>query len=129
MTQIVMHLEGDGCWPDLAERRDDVVHLTEDTPLEVALLQAGMQSGKASVAIRFNLPEGKIVIAESSLAVLGSAIKGFEARAGVAPGHTFLDEVRAMRAILQSGLPAADGADPRAVEALVGALVEFERSA
>lgn len=44
-----------------------VIHLGEGTkPIEIGTLRAGMQSGKDSVAICFPLPDGKVVVAETS---------------------------------------------------------------
>jgi hypothetical protein len=73
-------LDGEGgAWPDLAAR-SDVIHLTG--AFQLAPLRAGMQSGRASVAFRFDLPDGRSVIAETSLRVLYSAVKAIAARHG-----------------------------------------------
>lgn len=64
-------------WPDLAGR-DDVIHVTSD--LSVAGLAGGMSSGKASVAFRLDLPDGRPVVAETSLALLVFAARGLAAK-------------------------------------------------
>jgi hypothetical protein len=126
MPELVMHIEGDGCWPDLAERQGDVVAIKDDNPIEIATLRGGMQSGRASVMIRLNTPEGKIVLAESSLALFGAAVKGFESAAGVDPDtHTIVDEIEALQVILTSGLPVADGLPGNAVALLIADLQKF----
>jgi hypothetical protein len=43
-----------------------VIHLGNDAQIEVGTLRQGMQSGKDSVALCFTLPDGKVVIAETS---------------------------------------------------------------
>jgi hypothetical protein len=43
-----------------------VIHLGDDANIEVGTLRAGMQSGKDSVALCFALPDGKVVLAETS---------------------------------------------------------------
>lgn len=53
-------------WPELD--RDRIVHVTD--PIAVALLAGGMASGAPSVALRVPLPDGRFVVAETSLAVL-----------------------------------------------------------
>lgn len=51
-------------------------------------LKAGMASGKPSVAIRLDLPDGKVVIAETSLALfLGAASALHTKFGGGSNGH------------------------------------------
>ena len=58
-------LDGDNAWPDLREK--DVIHLANDAPaIEVALLDGGLVSGRPSVAIRIDLPDGRTVLAETT---------------------------------------------------------------
>ena len=45
---------------------DQLIHLTDDAKLEIGTLRGGMQSGKDSVAFCFTLPDGRVVIAETS---------------------------------------------------------------
>lgn len=84
MLQIDIKLDGEGAWPDLAEkaRRDQLIHLGNGTSLGLAALQAGMTSGRASVAFRFDLPDGRSVLAETSLRALYSATKALVLRFG-----------------------------------------------
>lgn len=42
----------------------------------------GMRSGRTSVALRLDLPDGRTLIAETSLGLLLGAAKAFEARHG-----------------------------------------------
>jgi hypothetical protein len=46
---------------------DDPIHLPHAV-IAVAALESGMVSGAASIAIRIDLPDGQVVIAETSLA-------------------------------------------------------------
>jgi hypothetical protein len=86
MPAINLHLDGDACWPDLkgmSERLADgrVIHLGNDSPpIGMALLAGGMVSGKPSVTLRLDLPDGRVVLAETSLELLTSAVRAMHAR-------------------------------------------------
>lgn len=84
MPALHIHATGDGAWPDLLEilQREParVVHLP-DPVMHIASLPGGMTSGAASVCIRIDLPDGRIVLAETSLRLLRHAVEIFEAAA------------------------------------------------
>ncbi len=80
MAQLTVLLDGNNCWNDLKDKPDKIVHVTEG--IQIALLQTGMQSGKASVALRINLPDGRVVIVETSLALLSVTVGAFRAKRG-----------------------------------------------
>jgi hypothetical protein len=65
MPTIDLNLNGDNAWPDIASK--DVVHLP-DAVWHVAALEGGMTSGKVSLALRLDLPDGTTLVAETSLA-------------------------------------------------------------
>lgn len=79
-------------WPELlkyklvtpgdAHRKVKVLyHLQDDAPpIQVARLPGGMVSGKSSVAIRIDLPDGRVVVAETSLALFLGAARVFQVR-------------------------------------------------
>lgn len=56
-------------WPDLYGKTDRVTWLNDDDdpPIQIGALEGGMVSGRPSVAIRIDLPDGRIVVAETSL--------------------------------------------------------------
>jgi hypothetical protein len=74
MTQLI--LNGEGVWPDLRER--DFHHVKGVSA--IALLEGGMKSGQASVALRIELPTGETVVAETSARIFCTAAKAFMAR-------------------------------------------------
>jgi hypothetical protein len=77
----VLHilLDGESAWPDLGEKT--VIHLADDAQVTIAGLSKGMQSGKPSVAFRFELPDDhRVVVWETSLALLLSAADAFKAK-------------------------------------------------
>lgn len=78
MGRLIVHLDGDNCWPDLKGRINtpQVIHVHI---YEIARLEAGMTSGKSSVTVRINLPDGKVVLAETSFALLRNAVLAFDA--------------------------------------------------
>ena len=68
MTMLKVIPDGDGCWPDLVKK--EVIHLgCLSDPIQIAALPGGMSSGKTSVSIRLDLPDGKVVIAQTTLAL------------------------------------------------------------
>jgi hypothetical protein len=79
MASMDIHLDGDGVWSDLLEKKpEDVIHTTEH--MAIAALSAGMTSGRPSIAIRINLPDGKVVVAETSMRLFLNAADAFRAR-------------------------------------------------
>jgi formylmethanofuran dehydrogenase subunit C len=83
MLAIDLRLDGDNCWPELAEPMRDgrVIHLGNDAgAIGVAALGGGMVSGKTSVMLRIDLPDGRIVMAETSLALLLAAADAMRVR-------------------------------------------------
>lgn len=56
---------------------DKIVHLTNT--ITVGSLTSGMESGKPSVAFCFTLPDGRVVVAETSLALFVAAARGLTA--------------------------------------------------
>lgn len=79
MPAMILKLDGDNAWPDLRDR--DFHHLGRDAKaIEVAVLAAGMVSGKPSVALRFELPNGEIVVAETSAVLFVSAARAIAAK-------------------------------------------------
>lgn len=83
MVHLIIKTEGDGCWPDLLKDDPRIIHLGNGAkPIQVAGLEGGMASGKPSLSIRLDLPDGKVVIAETSLAMLLTLADVFKARYG-----------------------------------------------
>lgn len=79
----VMHIEldADGCWPDMQQAHLEG-RVIETNEISVAALQSGMQSGGTSVAFRINLPDGRIVFAQTSLKLYMLAAELFRQRYG-----------------------------------------------
>jgi hypothetical protein len=78
MTHPVLHLTfEDPAWPDLQER--EIIHTTD---VHVAGLEGGMGSGAPSIALRIDLPDGRSVVAETSLALFLTCADGLRARFG-----------------------------------------------
>ncbi len=77
-TMLKVHVDGDGCWPDLLKR--EVISI--DNRFEIAGLSNGMSKGDPSVAFRFDLPDGRIVFAQTSLKLFLTAADMLKARYG-----------------------------------------------
>lgn len=80
MTGLNVILDGDGCWPDLADGKTPIHHVKDG--IEIAALPAGMSGGSPSLMIRINLPDGSVVMAETSLKLFLTAGDAFKARHG-----------------------------------------------
>lgn len=79
-ASISLHINGDGCWPDILEQGEKLTWLHGTTEnLSIARLPAGMQSGASSVAIRINTPDGRIVVAEVSMKLFQAVAQAFAA--------------------------------------------------
>lgn len=74
--RIDLKVHGDGAWPDL-EAKPDRVHWQHG--FSMCGLTAGMESGRPSVAIRIDLPDGRVVVAECSLGLLEMAVRALRA--------------------------------------------------
>lgn len=82
MSQVNIILDGDNCWPEL-RGKDNLIWMGNDSPpIQIAALPGGMESGKTSLAIRLDLPDGSTVCAEMSLALFQAANIAFTARFG-----------------------------------------------
>lgn len=80
MIPLILDMDGDNAWPDLRDHQDRVIGVVET--FRIARLSRGMTSGETSVAIRIDLPDGRVVIAQTSLRLLTMAVRAFEAREG-----------------------------------------------
>jgi hypothetical protein len=81
MPVLSIRLEGDKAWPDLKDRK--VINaMGEDASVEITALANGMKSGNTSVAFRVDAPTGEVVIFETSLLLLKTAVEAFIARYG-----------------------------------------------
>jgi hypothetical protein len=83
MIPLILKLDGDNVWPDLQEKinTDAIYHIGNDAPaIQVAVLANGMESGKPSVCIRIDLPDGKHVLAETSARLFCVAARAIMAR-------------------------------------------------
>jgi hypothetical protein len=69
-------------WPDM----DMSKVIDYQDPISVTALPGGMQSGATSVALRLDLPDGTIVIAQTSLGLLNMVVRGIVARYPDPPG-------------------------------------------
>ena len=77
MITLSIILDGEGCWPDLAEKGFEKADL-----VSIAALSDGMTSGKPSIAFRFSLCDGRTAIGQTSLALFLSAADAFRAKYG-----------------------------------------------
>jgi hypothetical protein len=80
MISMNIIMQGDNCWPDLADDKV-VIHLGEGSkPIQVAVLDGGLKSGRPSVAIRTDLPDGTVVIAETTARLFVTAARAVLAK-------------------------------------------------
>ena len=77
MASLDLHIEGDNCWPDLKEKGYIGTTITS-----IAGLPKGTVEGRPSVAIRVDLPDGRVVLAETTLRLFLRAAEALAARYG-----------------------------------------------
>jgi hypothetical protein len=66
--------EGEAVWPEIADK--PLHHLGNGAPpIQLAVLDFGMTSGRPSMAIRLDLPDGSHVIAETSARLFAIAAR------------------------------------------------------
>lgn len=80
MPEMTINLQGDNCWPDLQDK--GFITADKNKPIQLATLPAGMVSGKPSVSIRMDLPDGTTVIGETSVALFQMAAAAMKGRFG-----------------------------------------------
>lgn len=78
MPALTIVLDGEGAAKEVAP--GTTVHVLE--PFTITALAGGMQSGKPSIALLIPLPDGRTVVAETSLALLLTAADAFRAKYG-----------------------------------------------
>lgn len=81
-SSMTIKLDGDNAWPDLFNQRQRLIHIGNGSHIEVAALAGGMTSGRPSVMFRIDLPDGRVVLAETSMRNFLMAARAFEARYG-----------------------------------------------
>lgn len=84
MPVMRLKLGPEPIWPDLEEkiRQGLVYHLSNESVIEVGALDGGMVSGRPSIAFRIDLPDGKVVVAETSLGLFQTVNAGLRGRFG-----------------------------------------------
>jgi hypothetical protein len=82
MIPMEINLDGDKAWPDLADKpADAVVQLdAERGAIKIAVLDGGTASGRPSVMLRFELPDGRTVLAETTARLFCTAGRMITAR-------------------------------------------------
>ena len=75
MIPFDVQLNGDGCWPELKTKG-----FTEARFVGIALLTKGTVSGRPSVTARFEMPDGTVVLGETTARLFCMAAKAIMAR-------------------------------------------------
>lgn len=82
MPVLSLHLQGDGAYQELLEKHGPPIETAAEQPIHVAVLEAGMVSGKPSIAFGIILADGRWVFAQTSLALFLTAADAFGAAKG-----------------------------------------------
>lgn len=77
MAYLDLQLDGDNCWPELRESG-----FIEGELVGIAGLPNGTSGGNPTVTVRVTLPDGKTVLAETTLRLFLSAARALQARYG-----------------------------------------------
>ena len=68
-------------WSDLLDK--EVIYLGDEaSPIEIVAMAGGMVSGRTSISIRLDLPDGRVVILETALQELVNAVRKIQERFG-----------------------------------------------
>jgi hypothetical protein len=74
-------LEPEEQWSDLLDK--EVIYLGDEaSPIEIVAMPRGMASGKTSISLRLDLPDGRVVIVETALYALADAVRTIQERYG-----------------------------------------------
>ena len=76
---VITNIDEANSWRDIHEKRDKVLHLT-DPKIGIARVPEGMESGASSVMIRIDLPNGTIIMAETTMALFLACADVFKAK-------------------------------------------------
>lgn len=76
-TSLDVKLDGDGAWPDLAQRGFQPGRI-----VGVALLRGGTAQGRSAVMVRIELDNGTAVVAQTTLRLLATAMLAFTGLVG-----------------------------------------------
>jgi hypothetical protein len=85
MTHIILQMNAEGLLEGVPKEK--IIFL--EGPITIGALEGGMESGAPSVAFVFKLPDGRHVLAETSMLLFQSAAAAFRAKF-----NTELPEVR-----------------------------------
>lgn len=77
MERLAIIVDGQGAWPDLADRA-----VLQAKQVEVAGLADGTQGGNPTVAIRADMTDGQVAIVETTLRLFLSAADALRERYG-----------------------------------------------
>lgn len=79
MIAMNINLDGDNAWPDIRDK--EIIHLANGSPpISVAVLNGGLASGRPSIAIRIDLPDGRTVVAETTARLFCGAARAIMAK-------------------------------------------------
>lgn len=76
MTPLDIHTHGDNCWPDLTDGDGQPAFITGRFA-GIARLPNATGQGKSAVTIRIELPDGRTVLAQTTLALMDAALTAF----------------------------------------------------
>lgn len=80
MPSLDINLNGDGAWPELKDASPERVFWTQTAKL--CVLEGGMVSGRPSVALRIDLPDGRVAIYQTSVGQFLMAAAALRGRFG-----------------------------------------------
>lgn len=90
MPMIDLKLDEDGLWPDLADLPPDrIINLMEEhNTIGMACLPYITAERKPAVMIRLDLPDGRVLVTVTTLALLATCVDAMIARHGDPRGLT-----------------------------------------
>ncbi len=81
MLTFQITLDPERPWNDLLDK--EVVYFGNDAPpIEIVAMSEGMASGRTSISMRLDLPDGRVVIVETALYELNRVVQTLQKRFG-----------------------------------------------
>jgi hypothetical protein len=80
MLTLSIIMDGDSAWPDLKKKDESGELVQVSTGLQIAVLSRVEKDAPTTVCLRVDLPDGRTVLAETTLRLLATAVRAFQSR-------------------------------------------------
>ena len=78
MIALDVQIDGNNCWPDLVDENGKPEFVVGEL-IGIARLTNATTTGASSVTLRVELPDGRTILAQTTLALIDVAVMAFKA--------------------------------------------------